>query len=50
MLTYLSMVAHAAEAIEATGVDAELIDLRFLGRASLDWDTIGASVRKTTRC
>jgi 2-oxoisovalerate dehydrogenase E1 component len=47
VLTYLSMVHHAAEAIEATGVDAELIDLRWLDRASLDWDTIGESIRKT---
>ena len=47
VLTYLSMVAHAAEAIERTGIDAELIDLRFLDRASLDWETIGDSVRKT---
>ncbi|MGH3299159.1 MAG: alpha-ketoacid dehydrogenase subunit beta, partial [Trebonia sp.] len=47
VLTYLSMVAHAAEAIERTGIDAELIDLRFLDRASLDWETVGASVRKT---
>ncbi|WP_396658256.1 thiamine pyrophosphate-dependent enzyme [Microbacterium sp.] len=47
VLTYLSMVAHSAEAIERTGVDAELIDLRWLDRASLDWDTIGESVRKT---
>ena len=28
-------------------MDAELIDLRFLDRASLDWDTVGASIRKT---
>ncbi len=47
VLTYLSMVAVAAEAIERAGIDAELIDLRFLDRASLDWDTIGASARKT---
>ena len=47
VLTYLSMVDRAAEAIEAAGIDAELIDLRFLDRASLDWDTVGASVRKT---
>jgi 2-oxoisovalerate dehydrogenase E1 component len=47
VLSYLSMVARAAEAIERTGIDAELIDLRFLDRASLDWDTVGASVRKT---
>jgi 2-oxoisovalerate dehydrogenase E1 component len=47
VLTYLSMVAHAAAAIDQTGIDAELIDLRFLDRASLDWATVGASVKKT---
>jgi 2-oxoisovalerate dehydrogenase E1 component len=47
VLTYLSMVAHALEAIEATGIDAELIDLRFLDRASLDWATVGDSIMKT---
>ena len=47
VISYLSMVKHAQEAIEQTGVDAELIDLRWLDRASIDWDTIGASVRKT---
>ena len=30
-------------------VDADVIDLRWLDRASIDWDTIGASVRKTNR-
>ncbi|MFA7670180.1 MAG: thiamine pyrophosphate-dependent enzyme, partial [Burkholderiaceae bacterium] len=47
VLTYLSMVAHSLEAVEQTGVDAEVIDLRWLDRASLDWDTIGASIQKT---
>jgi 2-oxoisovalerate dehydrogenase E1 component len=47
VLSYLSMVARSAEAIERAAIDAELIDLRFLDRASLDWDTVGASVRKT---
>ena len=47
VLSYLSMVAQALAAIEETGIDAELIDLRFLDRASLDWDTVGASIRKT---
>jgi len=47
VLAYLSMVEQARLAIEQTGIDAELIDLRFLDRASLDWDTISASVRKT---
>jgi len=47
VLCYLSMVGHALAAVEETGIDAEVIDLRFLDRASLDWDTVGASVRKT---
>ena len=47
VLTYLSMVSHALAAIERTGIDAELIDLRFLDRASLDWQTVGDSVKKT---
>jgi 2-oxoisovalerate dehydrogenase E1 component len=47
VLTYLSMVAHSAAAIEQTGIDAELIDLRFLDRASLDWATVGESIKKT---
>lgn len=47
VLTYLSMVGHTLEAVEQTGVDAEVIDLRWLDRASLDWDTIGESIRKT---
>jgi 2-oxoisovalerate dehydrogenase E1 component len=41
------MVSAAADAIERTGIDAELIDLRFLDRASLDWQTVGDSVKKT---
>ena len=47
VLTYLSMVGHTLEAVEQTGTDAEVIDLRWLDRASLDWDTIGQSIRKT---
>ncbi|WP_053386169.1 alpha-ketoacid dehydrogenase subunit alpha/beta [Leucobacter japonicus] len=47
VLTYLSMVDHALEAVEQTGIDAEVVDLRWLDRASIDWDTIGESVRKT---
>lgn len=47
VISYLSMVAHCAEAIEQTGMDAELIDLRWLDRASIDWATIEASVKKT---
>jgi 2-oxoisovalerate dehydrogenase E1 component len=47
VISYLSMVGHSLEAIEQTGIDAELIDLRWLDRASLDWDTIGESIKKT---
>ncbi|MBT2523651.1 thiamine pyrophosphate-dependent enzyme [Arthrobacter sp. ISL-28] len=47
VISYLSMVRHSLEAIEQTGVDAELIDLRWLDRASIDWDTIGESIKKT---
>ena len=47
ILTYLSMVQHSLEAVEQTGVDAEVVDLRWLDRASIDWDKIGESVRKT---
>ncbi|MGA7216671.1 MAG: thiamine pyrophosphate-dependent enzyme [Candidatus Sulfotelmatobacter sp.] len=47
ILTYLSMVACSLEAAEQTGIDAEVIDLRWLDNASLDWQTIEASIRKT---
>jgi 2-oxoisovalerate dehydrogenase E1 component len=47
VISYLSMVHHALEAIEQTGIDGELIDLRWLDRASIDWDTIGESIKKT---
>ena len=40
--------ATCLEAVEQVGdVDAEVIDLRWLDRASIDWDTIGASIKKT---
>ena len=47
VISYLSMVGHSLEAIEQTGIDGELIDLRWLDRASIDWETIEASVKKT---
>lgn len=47
VISYLSMVAHCIEALEQTGVDADLIDLRWLDRASIDWETIETSVKKT---
>ncbi|MDO2934669.1 thiamine pyrophosphate-dependent enzyme [Paeniglutamicibacter sulfureus] len=47
ILTYLGMVAPALEAAAGATLDAEVIDLRWLDRASIDWDTIGESVKKT---
>ena len=50
VISYLTMVGHCLEALdEVTEVSADLIDLRWLDRASLDWDTIEASVKKTNR-
>jgi 2-oxoisovalerate dehydrogenase E1 component len=48
VLTYLAMTNYVLDAVEILGtVDAEVIDLRWLDRASIDWDTIGESIRKT---
>lgn len=47
VISYLSMVEHCDRALDETGLNADLIDLRWLDRASIDWDTIGQSVRKT---
>jgi 2-oxoisovalerate dehydrogenase E1 component len=48
VLSYLAMTGYVLEAVESLGtVDAEVIDLRWLDRASIDWDTIGASIKKT---
>jgi 2-oxoisovalerate dehydrogenase E1 component len=50
LLTYLGMTPYALSAVEAqTGVDAEVIDLRWLDRASIDWDTIEKSLTKTNK-
>ena len=49
VLTYLAMTGLALAAADETGIDAEVIDLRWLDRASIDWDTIGASIRRTNR-
>jgi 2-oxoisovalerate dehydrogenase E1 component len=50
VLTYLAMTQYALAAADAVpDISAEVIDLRWLDRASLDWDTIGASIRKTNR-
>ncbi|MCU1656196.1 MAG: transporter, partial [Pseudonocardiales bacterium] len=49
VLTYLAMTNVVLDAVESVAVDAEVIDLRWLDRASIDWDTIGASIKKTNR-
>jgi 2-oxoisovalerate dehydrogenase E1 component len=50
VISYLSMVAHCAEALDIVDeVSADLIDLRWLDRASVDWEMIEESVRKTNR-
>ena len=44
------MTPFVLEAVEELGkVDAEVIDLRWLDRASIDWDTIEASLTKTNQ-
>ncbi|MFI9510340.1 thiamine pyrophosphate-dependent enzyme [Nocardia sp. NPDC052566] len=47
VLTYLAMVDYVLAAVDSVDVDAEVIDLRWLDRASIDWDTIEASIKKT---
>jgi 2-oxoisovalerate dehydrogenase E1 component len=50
VLTYLAMTSYVLQAVEQVGnVDAEVVDLRWLDRASIDWDTVGESIRKTNR-
>lgn len=49
VITYLAMVQQSLDAVEATGVDAEVVDLRWLDPASVDWAVIEASVQKTNR-
>jgi 2-oxoisovalerate dehydrogenase E1 component len=49
VLTYLAMVQESLDAAEKSGVDAEVVDLRWLDPASIDWSTIGASIKKTNR-
>ena len=50
VLTYLGMTPFVLGAVEEHGgVDAEVIDLRWLDRASVDWETIEASLTKTNR-
>ncbi len=43
------MVHYALKAVEESGVDAEVIDVRNLDHFGVDWDTIGTSIAKTGR-
>ncbi len=50
VITYLAMTNYVMAAVEAqSAIDAEVIDLRWLDRASIDWDTIGESIKKTNK-
>jgi 2-oxoisovalerate dehydrogenase E1 component len=48
VISYLAMTNYVLDAVANVGdIDAEVIDLRWLDRASIDWDTIGESIKKT---
>ena len=47
VISYLSMVRKTQAAIAELGMSVDLIDLRWLDRASIDWETIGTSIKKT---
>lgn len=49
IISYLMMTNFVLEAVDSSGTSADVIDLRWLDRASIDWETIGASIRKTNR-
>ncbi len=45
----VSLAQEAAQQLEAKGISAEIVDLRTLDTAGLDFETIGRSLRKTSR-
>lgn len=47
ILSYLNMVGIAEDVVDDVGLDAEIIDLRWLDLNSIDWDAISRSVEKT---
>jgi 2-oxoisovalerate dehydrogenase E1 component len=49
VLAAATTVAHACRIADETGIDAEVIDLRSLDPLGLDWETIGASIKRTNR-
>src|SRR5262249_47890870 len=49
VIAYLSMVQKVIEAADSLNADVDIIDLRWLDRASLDWQMLEESIRKTNR-
>ena len=49
VLTYGSVILETMAAVETTGVDAEVIDLRTLDPMGVDWEMIGESLSRTNR-
>lgn len=49
VLSYGAVLLETLAAVEATGIDAEVIDLRSLDPMGIDWDAIGASLARTNR-
>ena len=49
LVTCANMVPVSVAAAEAAEIDAEVIDLRTLDPLGMDWETIGASVKRTNR-
>ncbi|MCG4255156.1 thiamine pyrophosphate-dependent enzyme [Acetobacter cerevisiae] len=49
VITYLAMVQPVLDIVDELDADVDVIDLRWLDRASLDWDMIGESIRRTNR-
>jgi 2-oxoisovalerate dehydrogenase E1 component len=47
VIAYLAMVRLVLDAVDRLGIDAEVIDLRSLDRAGIDWDLIESSIGKT---
>lgn len=49
VVTYGGGILETLAAVESTGIDAEIIDLRSLDPMGIDWETIGRSLAKTYR-
>jgi 2-oxoisovalerate dehydrogenase E1 component len=49
VLTYGVMTNYVLAAVDETAADADVVDLRWLDRASFDWTTVSESIRKTNR-